>query len=84
MGRQAWSRVLLRRRRYSPNSMLSSKFDGSKISNMVPKVGKSLAKVKNIAKKYDNVCIYAQKVVSLRKISNIKTKSNEKRTITKT
>ncbi len=51
---------------------------------MVPKVGKSLAKVKNIAKNHDNVCIYAQKVVSLRKILNIKTKSNEKRTITKT
>ena len=33
-----------------------------------------LAKVKNIAKNHDNVCICAQKVVSLRKISNIKTK----------
>ena len=41
---------------------------------MVPKDGKSLAKVKNIAKNHDNVCIYAQKVVSLRKISNIKKK----------
>lgn len=46
---------------------------------MVPKVGKSLAKVKNIAKNHDNVCIYAQKVVSLRKISNIKTKKAMKR-----
>ena len=46
---------------------------------MVPKVGKSLAKVKNITKNHDNVCIYAQKAVSLRKISNIKTKKAMKR-----
>ena len=46
---------------------------------MVSKVGKSLAKVKNIAKKHNNVCIYAQKAVSLRKISNIKTKKAMKR-----
>ena len=38
-----------------------------------------LKKVKIIVKNHDNVCIYAQKIVSLRKISNIKTKKAMKR-----
>ena len=52
-----------------------------KISQKLPK---TTTKCRNIAKNYNNVCTYAQKVVSLRKISNINAESNEKRTVTKT
>lgn len=38
------------------------------------KLANLLQKLKILQKNHDNVCIYAQKVVSLRKISNIKTK----------